>query len=285
MTTQEATFNLSSKLRRIYSDAEASQVTDWVMEFITGSKKVERMMYKNAIITNTKELQLQQFTERLLKHEPVQYVLNEAWFCGLKFYVDRHVLIPRPETEELVEWVISNCKFPVDELRILDIGTGSGCIPISLKRKLRKAEVWAYDVSTDSIHVAKKNALTLGAEVNFLHIDFLNREIWKKLPQFDIIISNPPYVPENDKETMSANVLQFEPALALFVPDNNPLLFYDAIAEFSKGHLTNAGVLYFEIHENLGNPTIELLAAKGYTSELKKDMQGKDRMLKALLTK
>lgn len=158
MTTQEATYSLLNKLRGIYTDGEASQITDWVMEYITGSCKSERMMYKKAVITSAEEVQLQQFEERLLKHEPVQYVLNEAWFCGLRFYVNKHVLIPRPETEELVEWVISNCRFPVNELKVFDIGTGSGCIPVSLKRRLRKAEVWACDVSEASLDVAKKMA-------------------------------------------------------------------------------------------------------------------------------
>lgn len=283
MTTQEATYSLLNKLRSIYSEGEASQVTDWVMEFITGSKKTERMLYKNAVITSNEEIQLQQFAERLLKLEPVQYVLNEAWFCGLRFYVDKNVLIPRPETEELVEWVISSCRFPINELKILDIGTGSGCIPVSLKRRLRKAEVWACDVSAASLDVAKRNADTLGAAINFIQLDFLNRESWNQLARFDIIISNPPYVPEKDKAKMDANVLNYEPALALFVPDNNPLLFYEAIADFGKEHLAKDGVIYFEIHESLGKSAMELLSAKGYKSELKKDMQGKDRMLMAVL--
>src|SRR5712671_2421946 len=160
MTTQDATYFILNKVRTIYPEGEASQITDWVMENLTGSKKAERMVYKNSAITNGEELQLQQITERLMRHEPVQYVLNEAWFCGLKFYVDKNVLIPRPETEELVEWFIANCKFPVDRLSILDIGTGSGCIPISLKRKLRKADVSGCDISEEALLVAKKNAET-----------------------------------------------------------------------------------------------------------------------------
>lgn len=138
MTMQEATWFILNKIRTIYPDGEANQITDWVMESLTGSKKAERMLYKNSAITGKEESQLQRFAERLMQHEPVQYVLNEAWFCGLKFYVDKNVLIPRPETEELVEWVIANCKFPVDKLSILDIGTGSGCIPIALKESYEK---------------------------------------------------------------------------------------------------------------------------------------------------
>ncbi|HEY6505327.1 MAG TPA: peptide chain release factor N(5)-glutamine methyltransferase, partial [Chitinophagaceae bacterium] len=226
-----------------------------------------------------------EFIKRLLAHEPVQYVLNEAWFCGLKFYVDKNVLIPRPETEELVEWVISNCKFPVDTLSILDIGSGSGCIPIFLKRKLRKAEVWSCDVSEAALRIAEKNAATLGADVNFLLLDFLDKEKRNKLPSFDIIISNPPYIPEKGKQQMQLNVLSYEPHTALFVPDNDALIFYKAIAEFGKDHLTPAGTIYTEIHEDQGKAVSTLFESYGYSAELKKDMQEKERMLKAVFGK
>lgn len=282
MTVQEATYFLLNQLRTVYSDGEASQVTDWVMEHLTGSEKAERMLYKNAAITDKEEDLLHQYTKRLLAHEPVQYVLNESWFCGLKFFVDRNVLIPRPETEELVEWIISNCKFPVDELKILDIGTGSGCIPIALKRRIRKADVWGCDVSDAALSVAKKNAAALGTEVNFLSLDFLDKNTWSQLPVFDIIVSNPPYVPVKDKESMQLNVLNYEPHRALFVPDNDALVFYKAIAEFGKDHLSKKGTIYLEIHEDRGEATSTLFQTAGYKTELKKDMQGKDRILKAV---
>ena len=285
MTTQEATYFMLNKLRTIYNEAEAGTITDWVMEHLTGSKKAERMLYKNSAITPKEELQLQQFAERLLQHEPVQYVLNESWFCGLKFYVDKNVLIPRPETEELVEWIIANCRFPVDELKILDIGSGSGCIPVTLKRRLKKAEVWSCDISKEALAVAKKNTLALGTDVNFIQLDFLNSAARAQLPPFDIIVSNPPYVPQKDKQTMPPNVLNYEPATALFVPDNDPLIFYKAIAEFGKTHLNSNGIIYTEIHEDLGKETMEIFQSAGYTTELKKDMQQKDRMIKSGLLK
>ena len=147
-----------NQLRSIYTEGEASQITDWAIEKLTGSKKAERMLYKNAAITNEEEELLLAYIERLMLHEPVQYVLNESWFCGFRFYVDKNVLIPRPETEELVEWIITDCKFPVNELKILDIGSGSGCIPVSLKRRIRKAEIWGCDISAEALEVAKKNA-------------------------------------------------------------------------------------------------------------------------------
>ncbi len=285
MTIQEATYFILNKLRTICNEAEASTITDWVMEHLTSSKKAERMLYKNSAITPKEELQLQQFAERLLQHEPVQYVLNESWFCGLKFYVDKNVLIPRPETEELVEWIIANCRFPVDELKILDIGSGSGCIPITLKRRIRKAEIWGCDISKKALVIAKKNAETLGTDINFVQLDFLNSASWAPLPSFDIIVSNPPYVPEKNRETMHPNVLNHEPATALFVPDTDPLIFYKAIAEFGKIHLNTNGIIYTEIHEDLGKETMEIFQSAGYTTELKKDMQQKDRMIKSGLLK
>lgn len=281
MTMQEATYFVLNKLRSIYPEGEASQITDWVMEHITGSAKAERMVYKNAAITAKEELQAQEYMNRLLNHEPVQYVLNEAWFCGLRFYVDQNVLIPRPETEELVEWIISNCKFPVDELKILDIGTGSGCIAAALKRRVRKAEVWACDLSSGALTVAKKNAVALGVDINFLQLDFLNKTYWEQLLSFDIIVSNPPYVPAADKNAMHKNVLDHEPHMALFVPDNDPLIFYKAIAEFGKSHLNHPGNIFCEIHENLGQAVTDLFNSQGYNTELKKDMQQKDRMIKS----
>jgi release factor glutamine methyltransferase len=281
MTIQEATYFLLNKLRTIYGDGEANEITDRVMEKLTGSMKRERMIYKNENITSNEESQLMAYTERLMRHEPVQYVLNECWFYGLKFYVDKNVLIPRPETEELVDWIIRNLKFPFSELKILDIGTGSGCIAISLKRKLRKAEVWACDIREEALNVAKQNATALQAEINFKQFDFLNKTERDKLPTFDIIISNPPYVPQMDKATMHKNVLEFEPHTALFVPDNDALIFYSAIIDFSKTHSKENGTVYCEIHESLGKETNELFTQNGFTTELKKDMQGKERMIKA----
>ena len=283
MTTQEATYFTLKKLRSIYPEGEASQITDWLMEKITGSGKVERMVYKNAVITEKEEFQLQQFLERILQHEPVQYVLNESWFYGLKFYVDNNVLIPRPETEELVDWIIKDCKFPIDTLKILDIGAGSGCIPIALKRKLRKAEVWSCDISEAALNVATKNAETLGAAVNFIRLDFLQPKDWDKLPKVDIMVSNPPYIPEKDKVSIHPNVLNYEPHTALFVPDNDPLVFYKAIAEFGKTRLKKNGFIYVELHENSGDDILDLFRSSGYNAVIKKDMQEKERMLKAFI--
>ncbi|WP_276503561.1 peptide chain release factor N(5)-glutamine methyltransferase [Terrimonas pollutisoli] len=280
MTIQEASRDLKAKLQSIYENGEAETISEWIIESLTGIKCSDRIFQKDKMLNAEQEQQLKQWAERLLQYEPVQYVMNESWFCGLKLYVDKNVLIPRPETEELVEWIISDCKFPVNALSILDIGTGSGCIPIALKKRLPKAQVWSCDISEGALEVAKKNASTLGIDVNFLRLDFLNEEKRNTLYKFDIIVSNPPYIPVKDKLTMHRNVLDFEPGTALFVPDNDALVFYKALADFGKTHLNKKGFIYAEIHESIGKLTKELFESNGYTPTIKKDMQGKERMIR-----
>lgn len=282
MTIREAQQYCLEKLQPIYQEGEAHAIMELVLENLTGSRHTERRLKGRIELNPDKESQLKTIISRLRVHEPVQYVLNESWFGGLKFYVDRNVLIPRPETEELVEWIISNCKFPISKLKILDIGTGSGCIPIVLKRKLRKAEVWSCDQSEEALEVARRNARELGVDVNFLRIDFLDEKQRDRLPVFDLIVSNPPYIPEKDKARMPKNVLEYEPYPALFVPGDDALVFYHAIAEFGKQHLQVTGSIFLEIHEDMGETVTALFHKKGYTSELKKDMQGKDRMIKVM---
>ena len=282
MTLTKALQDISEQLSSIYEKNEADTITGLLLENITGSKKVDRILHIDKELTAGQIEKLSQALPRLLNHEPIQYVLNECWFFGLKFYVDKNVLIPRPETEELVDCIILNIKFPFKELKILDIGTGSGCIAISLKRKLRKAEVWACDISDKALVVAKRNADSLQADINFIQLDFLNEEERNKLPSFDIIVSNPPYIPQKDKETMHQNVLAHEPHTALFVSDNNPLVFYSAIVDFTTQHLNKDGTIYCEIHENLGKEVSEIFLQNNFTPEIKTDMQGKERMIKAI---
>jgi release factor glutamine methyltransferase len=281
MVIQEARKDLQQKLSSVYNNNESGIIADWVIESITGKSRSERIVNKSEELSDVQQEKIDAAQRRLLSHEPVQYVLNESWFCGMKFYVDNHVLIPRPETEELVEWIISNLKFPFQKLRILDIGTGSGCIAVSLKRKLRKAEVWACDISKDALQVAHRNAKMLHAGIHFVQLDFLDKEDWNKLPVFDIVVSNPPYVPVKDKEQMNRNVLDFEPHLALFVPDDDALKFYKAIATFGKQHLHIKGSIFLELHEEYAAATSKLYETEHYEMELKRDMQGKDRMLRA----
>ena len=217
--------------------------------------------------------------------KPIQYIIGETQFYGLPFQVTRAVLIPRPETEELVAWILSDIKVNAD-VNILDIGTGSGCIAISIAKNLPNAKVFALDVSKNALEIAKQNASINNVDINFIEQNVLavksitNKQ--KELLAFDIIVSNPPYVRVLEKQELKNNVLKNEPHLALFVEDNNPLLFYDKIAETAKRQLKKDGSLYFEINQYLGKETMELLKQKGFTKiELKKDLFENDRMIKA----
>jgi release factor glutamine methyltransferase len=280
MTFYEAQQLLQKALTDLYDDREAANIAGWVMEHVTGLPKIDRIMHKQSPLAPERADQLQEYTRQLLTHKPVQYVLHEAWFCGMPFYVDEHVLIPRPETEELVEWIVA--EVVGQEASILDIGTGSGCIPVSLKKKLPQAEVFACDVSEGALNVAARNAAAQETPIHFLQVDFLDADSWSSLPEVDIIVSNPPYIPQSDKNTMLQNVLAYEPHLALFVPDNDALVFYDAIARFAQQTLPKHGCVFVEIHEDLGKQTKALFESKGFYAEVKKDFQGKDRMVRAV---
>lgn len=242
--------------------------------------------------------QLEEYLQRLNTHEPVQYIMNKAWFYRMELYVDENVLIPRPETEELVKWIVDDVKasgrdvfvrrpMQADEtcqLKILDVGTGSGCIALALKKTMPKAEVWGCDISEEALNVARRNGSLLDIRVDFQGLDFLDEAQQKLLPTVDIIVSNPPYVPLKDKAQMHSNVVDHEPHTALFVTDDDPLIFYRALAEFGKKRLYENGSIYAEIHEESGNAVVNLFKEQGYSAaELKKDMQGKDRMVKAYL--
>ena len=228
--------------------------------------------------------------EKISNHYPIQYIFNKAHFYGLDFYVDEHVLIPRPETEELVHLILSENK--QEQLSVLDIGTGSGCIAISLKKHRPEWQVFAIDVSENELEAAKINALKNNVTIEFFNHDilpntdffvdvnlYMEREDANPL-KLDIIVSNPPYIPMKEKELMSVSTLQFEPTLALFVDDKNPLLFYDKIADFALLHLTDQGALYFELNEFNADDVVALLESKGFKHIfLKKDLAGKNRML------
>ena len=280
MTMHEAQQQLQTTLYQLYDNREAATIADWVMEHVTGLRKIDRIMHKQSPLSPEPLAQLQQYTQELLTHKPVQYVLHEAWFCGMPFYVDENVLIPRPETEELVEWVVEEVGGK-KSLHFLDIGTGSGCIPISLKKKMPHAEIYACDVSEGALAVAQKNAAAQQTAVHFLPVDFLDDTTWHTLPAVDIIVSNPPYIPNHNQNSMLQNVLAYEPHLALFVPNEDPLLFYNAIARFAQQKLLPGGYIFVEIHEDLGEQTKALFESKEFAADVKKDFQGRDRMVRA----
>jgi release factor glutamine methyltransferase len=278
MTLQEAGQQLIQKLTTIYDSREVASIADWVLEHLTGWKKSERIINKQHVLEPNKELLLERYTQELLQHKPVQYVLHESWFCGMKLYVDENVLIPRPETEELVEWIASEFKGG----KIVDIGTGSGCIAIALKKKLPQSDVTACDVSEHALKVAGKNSSASNTKITLVQADILDSQTWPLLPWPDVLVSNPPYIPQQDKHLMSDNVLQYEPHIALFVQDNDPLIFYRTIAEFAIKNLLPGGAIYVEIHEDLGDSVKEIFRTNGFThTDMRKDMQGKDRMVKA----
>ncbi|QEC45545.1 peptide chain release factor N(5)-glutamine methyltransferase [Pseudobacter ginsenosidimutans] len=281
MTIQDARAYLQLQLAAVYENREAANIADWVLESLTGLSRSARLVRQQEHLTTDQKALFDQHLPDLLRHRPVQYVLGESWFHGLRFHVNENVLIPRPETEELVDWIINEHQHQ-QLLRILDIGTGSGCIPIALKKALPQATVYSCDVSAGALEVARKNAADLEAEIHFIQQNILDDSLWEQLPEVDLIVSNPPYIPEHNKESMHANVLEHEPHLALFVSNNDPLTFYRAIAELSGKKLKEDGDVYAEIHEDLGAATLALFQEKGFGRvTLRRDMQEKDRMIKA----
>ncbi len=291
MTIGELAEHYVMELEPLYDSNEARTLFNMAAEKVLTISSGELIMQKDLDISFIDLQKLLSILNDLQIGKPIQHILAEAHFYGLVFNVDENVLIPRPETEELVDWIISVCskQFAVDSLTsperltILDIGTGSGCIPITLKKHLPNAKVSTLDVSPEAIAVARQNAIQIGTEINFTVADILTFTSEEK---FDIIVSNPPYIRDLEKKDMHNNVLLHEPHLALFVSDEDPLLFYNAIADFAKTNLKPNGQLYFEINEYLGKETIEMLIGKSFVDiELRQDMQGKDRMVRAALSR
>ena len=270
------------ELSVIYQPQESAVLLDMIFEDFPGISRTERILNPEKIVAETEILKIHFAVEELKNHKPIQYILNKAEFYGLPFYVDENVLIPRPETEELVEWILLEMSISAASATILDIGTGSGCIAVSLKNNLASCKVWAMDISPGALAVAKKNAANNNAGIQFFICNILDEKPPENLPLFDLVVSNPPYVRNSEKLLMEKNVLDYEPSLALFVDDDDPLKFYKAIADFSQLHLVSGGKLFLEINENLGLETVGLLNSIGFSDIiLKKDLNGKDRMIKA----
>lgn len=240
--------------------------------------KTDLLIKKEVEVSRDAGLLFNDVLTELKKGKPIQYIIGETDFYGLTFKVNENVLIPRQETEELVDLIIKNHQ--EKELKILDIGTGSGIIPITLKSNLPNATISAIDVSENALIVAKENAQKHKVEVEFIKMDILNQQNWQQLKEFDIIVSNPPYVLQKEKELMHQNVLDFEPHLALFVENENPLLFYKTIVSFAQEKLKEKGYLHFEINEKFGKETADLLNDSGFNQiEIIKDINGKDRIV------
>jgi len=279
MTYREAEQRLASDLQLIYSNRESGQLASWVMEHITSLQRVDRLLQKNQPLTKEQEEHWVLISARMQQHEPIQYVLNEAPFMGLVLEVNRHTLIPRPETEELVSWVLDDQ--PEKNLRVLDAGTGSGCIALSLKQQHPSWEITAGDLSFEALQVAAKNAARNQLHIHFAKMDMLNPQDSGWGGKYQVIVSNPPYIPHKDKASMEAHVTAFEPTAALFVPDENPLLFYNALIAAAPLHLVKGGWLYVEINDGLGDATLQLFQNAEWQAELRKDFQGNNRMIRA----
>ena len=268
-------------LQDIQDEQEIESFFFILTEYLHHLKRVDVALNPDFEISDAAIEKWNAILSELQQEKPIQYITGEAWFYGLRFEVNENTLIPRPETEELVEWIIESQKSKVQsqKLEILDIGTGSGCIPISLKANLPQANVSAIDVSEQALEVAKRNAVSNNVEVNFIQANILEVEDLNQ--HFDIVVSNPPYVRNLEKQEIKKNVLDYEPHLALFVEDTDALLFYRKIAQLALKNLSSNGLLFFEINQYLGNETVELLENLGFKNiELKKDVYGNDRMIK-----
>ncbi|MBJ6369010.1 peptide chain release factor N(5)-glutamine methyltransferase [Snuella sedimenti] len=273
------------RLDRIYSKNEIDSFFFILIEVLYGVSRIELALKPDEIVGD-KESILKALNALELE-QPIQYIIGQTEFYGLNFKVNEHVLIPRPETEELVEWVLLKLKtkdWMHKELNVLDVGSGSGCIAVTLAKHLPNAKVYAFDVSKEALVVTKHNAKLNDVTVEYVNADILNPDTWNEnfnSLKFDVIVSNPPYVREQEKRFMKGNVLKNEPHLALFVKDEDPLLFYKAITNLAVKSLRGSGMLFFEINEYLGNEMIQLLKSLNFSEiELKQDIYKKDRMIK-----
>ena len=271
---------IETELAGLYPPAEIEGFKRIIFETVFGWNFTDQVLKKQETILPVDFERIKSIVLRLKNSEPIQYIFGETEFFGLKLKVNSSVLIPRPETEELVEWIVrsklsENCK-------ILDIGTGSGCIAIAIKSRLKNAEVSGIDISPEALETARLNAIENGLEINFYPADIFNMKNFEG-EKFDVIVSNPPYIRESEKVLMHSNVLDYEPEIALFVSDNDPLKYYREIARFAKSNLYDNGKLFFEINENFKSEMVELLSDIGFNNiEIRKDINGKNRMVSCL---
>ena len=281
MSLQEIKIFLKQKLSSKIDAVELTSLIGMLIEAVTGWNRMQQIVNVNTELTKEQQAALENYAQQLLGDKPIQYILGKAWFMGNELMVNENVLIPRPETEELVEWIISYASIMNKPLSILDIGTGSGCIPIALKLALPNCTLTGLDISKDALAVAEINANNLKATVEWIEQDILNTAALDT--SYDIIVSNPPYIPLREKKDMQEQVLNFEPSIALFVSNEDPLIYYKAIAKIGKQNLSKNGQLFFEIHYDKGKAILALLDELNYHAELRQDSFGKNRMIRASL--
>ncbi len=278
MTVIELYRSFLGELEKIYEKDEAANINDMLFENVAGITRLDLIKDPSRMLDETTMKRLDGSLQQLRLHKPIQYVTGEAWFCQMKLKVSPAVLIPRPETEELVNEVISFLK-QNPRATVIDIGTGSGCIAIAIKKNEQTAAVTAVDISKEALAIAASNANDQRTEISFIQNDFLDATTWDELGFYDVIVSNPPYVPGSEKGSLDKNVTYFEPHLALFVEDERPLIFYEKIAAFAGKYLKENGKIFLETHEQLADQTAALFLNEKYSVLVKKDMQGKQRMV------
>lgn len=280
MEVQKFYRHLLTALKEVYSDNEAAKITDMVFEWAVGISKSAILIDSGKQLNIVTIEQLNNALNELLLHVPVQYVMGHAWFYKMKLKVSPAVLIPRPETEELVLECL-NYLGVNPHSSVLDIGTGSGCIALAIKKNIPQANVSAIDLSYEALEIAKENATSQSLLITFLQLNFLQQHSWSSLATYDIIVSNPPYIPLNEKDLLDENVRAHEPHTALFVPIENPLIFYENIALFAKSHLNKNGKIFMETHEDFAGRVASIFEESGYKPMIKKDMYGKERIVMA----
>ncbi|MBL7713482.1 MAG: peptide chain release factor N(5)-glutamine methyltransferase [Chitinophagaceae bacterium] len=282
MTFSSAFYLLKQEMTPRYGEQESVAIAHEVMEDITKLSKIDRLMLKDQALNPTQQNELDFILDELLSGKPLQYVLGKSWFMGREFGVNEQVLIPRPETEELVIWILNELQQNQAGKSLLDIGTGSGCIPVSLKAELTEVSVEACDISAGALELAQENARKAGTEISFFRRDILDTRLWPGMKEYDVLVSNPPYIPATEAASMEEHVTLFEPHQALFVPDQDPLVFYKAVAALGRLKLKPGGAVFCEIHRDFPEATKAVFADAGYTHiELRKDMQDNWRMIRA----
>ncbi len=270
---------ISDRLSPFYSKQEIEGISRLIFEKVCGLSRLQFYLNQSETISAANLAQIREILNRLIQFEPIQYILGETEFYGTVIKVNPSVLIPRPETEELVDWIINDYKKIAPS--ILDIGTGSGCIPIALVKNMAGAVAEGWDISPEALMTAGENALNNQVNIDLCYADILKSIYPSTNRQYDIIVSNPPYITNSEQPLMFKNVIDYEPHIALFVPDTDPLIFYRAIADLAINRLKPGGHLYFEINEKLGYETVELLKSKGFINiTLKNDINGKERMIR-----
>lgn len=283
MTIKVLRLKFYDALNNLYCQSEIDVFFYSLMEYYFHKPKVDVYLNQDQKLDQTSEIIMINALNELTNHKPLQYITSQTEFYGLKFNLSESVLIPRPETEELVEWIIKDHIFKENEFKILDLGTGSGCISVSLARFLKKSRVYAVDLSDKALVKAHENAKLNNVEVIFEECDILDENLPDYFKNFEVFVSNPPYVRNLEKNEMKQNVMHYEPHMALFVSDNDPLEFYTAILQIATNRLVSGGKLYFEINQYLGIEMMDLVMSFGfYDIELKKDSFGNDRMLRAI---